>query len=178
MPYGLQRYQQAESLHFITFSCYRRQPFLSDPHSKSIIEHQLEQTRARHRARIYAYVLMPEHVHLLMNEPPEILVAQFLKSWKQETSKKLKGERKQFWQTRYYDRNIRGPEELHDVIHYIHRNPVKRDLVTAPDLYQWSSYCHYLTGVPGVVEIESEWTAAKRDRAAVEAHSSQKTEAR
>ena len=48
----------------------------------------LEETRARHQARIYAYVLMPEHVHLLMNEPAGILVAQFLKALKQTTSRR------------------------------------------------------------------------------------------
>jgi putative transposase len=169
MPYGLKRYQQAESLHFITFSCYRRQPFLADPSSKSLVEEILERTRSRHNARIYAYVLMHEHVHLLMNEPPTILVANFLKSLKQETSKKLKGDRKQFWQARYYDRNIRGPEELSDVMQYIHQNPVKRGLVGEPQHYPWSSCHHYLTGEPGTVEIEAEWTAARRDRA----HSSQ-----
>ena len=166
MPYGLQRFQQVESLHFVTFSCFRRQPFLTSPESKAIVEHHLEQTRAPHHARIYAYVLMPEHVHLLMNEPPAILISQFLKSLKQETSKKLKGDRKQLWQTRYFDRNIRGPEELHDVIHYIHQNPAKRGLVPTARLYPWSSYRHYLTGVPYTVEIESEWTTAARDRAA------------
>ena len=164
MPYGLKRFQQAESLHFITFSCYHRLPFLSEPDAKSLVEQQLEVTRARHQARIYAYVVMPEHLHLLMNEPPAILVDQFLKSLKQETSRLLKGDRKQFWQIRYYDRNISGEDERSDVIRYIHRNPVKRGLVTAPELYPWSSFNHYSTGRRGSVEIESEWTAAHRRR--------------
>ncbi len=79
MPYGLHRYQQAETLHFITFSCFHRLPYLAAPAAKNLVQAILEQTRARHEARIYAYVLMPEHVHLLMNEPPRILVAQFLR---------------------------------------------------------------------------------------------------
>jgi putative transposase len=58
MPFGLKRYQQAKSLHFVTFSCYRRLPFLSDPDPKSLVEQRLEQTRARHHARIYAYVII------------------------------------------------------------------------------------------------------------------------
>jgi putative transposase len=107
---------------------------------------------------------MPEHVHLLMNEPPAILVSLFLKSFKQETSRRLKGDRKQFWQIRYYDRNLSGEQERSDVIRYIHRNPVKRGLVTAPELYRWSSFNHYASGQQGTVEIESEWTAALRSR--------------
>ncbi len=51
---------------------------------------------------------MPEHIHMLMNEPPQIVLAQFLKSLKQMTSRKLKGQDARFWQERYYDSNIRG----------------------------------------------------------------------
>ena len=98
MPSGLKRFQKAESLHFITFSCFYRLPLLATAGASETVEAVLEQTRARHDARVYAYVLMPEHVHLLVNEPPQILLAQFLKVVKQMTSRKLRGERKKFWQ--------------------------------------------------------------------------------
>src|SRR3974377_1067952 len=90
MPYGLKRFQKAEALHFITFSCFHRLPFLEAPEPKDTVEAALELSRARHQARIYAYVLMPEHVHLLINEPPSILLARLLKALKQTTSRKLK----------------------------------------------------------------------------------------
>jgi putative transposase len=159
MPYGLKRFQQAEALHFITFSCFHRLPYLEAAEPKDTVEAVLELTRARHQACIYAYVLMPEHVHLLMNEPPLILVAQFLKALKQITARKLKGKREQLWQVRYYDRNIRGEEARSEVIRYLHRNPVKRGLAASPEHYRWSSFHHYATGIRGTVEIESEWTA-------------------
>jgi putative transposase len=162
MPYGLKRFQKAEALHFITFSCFHRLPFLTEPEPKDIVEAVLEEVRARHQARVYAYVLMPEHFHLLINEPPSILVAQFLKALKQVTSRRLRGDRAQFWQARYFDSNIRGEEARSDVIRYIHRNPVKRGLVASPEQYRWSSFSHYATGIRGAVEIESEWTARLR----------------
>jgi len=162
MPYGLKRFQKAEALHFITFSCFHRLPLLEASGAKDTVEAVLEQTRARHRARIYAYVLMPEHIHLLINEPPSILLAQFLKAVKQMTSRKLRGDREQFWQERYYDGNIHGESARSEVIRYIHRNPVKRGLVISPEQYRWSSFSHYATGIRGVVEIESEWTARLR----------------
>jgi putative transposase len=162
MPYGLKRFQRAEALHFITFSCLHRLPFLQGPEPKETVEAILEETRARHQARIYAYVLMPEHIHLLINEPPSILVAQFLKALKQITSRRLKGDRQHFWQPRYFDANIRGETARSETIRYIHRNPVKRGLVETPSQYRWSSFNHYATGVRGVVEIESEWTASLR----------------
>ena len=47
---------------------------------------------------------------------------------------------------------------------YMHRNPVTRGLVEKPEDWKWSSCRHYLTGVEEVVEIESPWTARKRER--------------
>ena len=162
MPSGLKRFQESESLHFITFSCFHRLPLLEAPAARETFEAVLEQTRARHRARVYAYVLMPEHVHLLVNEPPDILLAQFLKAVKQMTSRRLREVRERFWQERYYDSNIHGEAARSEVIRYIHRNPVKRGLVAKPEEWAWSSFRHYASGVKGAVEIESQWTVFER----------------
>jgi putative transposase len=89
-------------------------------------------------------------------------VAQFLKALKQITSRKLRVDRRQFWQDRYYDSNIRGESARSEVIRYIHRNPVKRGLVASPEQYRCGSFNHYVTGIRGVVEIESAWTARTR----------------
>ena len=102
----------------------------------------------------------------------------FIKSFKQETSRKLRGSREHFWQARYYDFNVRTPEKFSEKLQYIHRNPVARGLVTAPQLYSSSSYQHYANGEWGVVEIESERTAYKRARATAETHSSREAEMR
>lgn len=162
MPWELKRFQKAEALHFITFSCFQRLPLLEAAVAMETVEGVLEQTRARHQARICAYVLMPEHVHLLVNEPPQIPLDQFLKAVKQMTSRKLRGRREKFWQDRYYDSNIHGEKARSEVIRYIHRNPVKRGLVEKPEDWAWSSYRHYAAGTPGAVEIESQWTAFRR----------------
>ena len=61
MHSGLKRLQQAQALHFVTFSCFHRLPVLQAPGAMETVEAVLEQTRARHQARVYAYVLMPEH---------------------------------------------------------------------------------------------------------------------
>jgi putative transposase len=52
-------------------------------------------------------------------------------------------------------------------LHYIHRNPVRRGLVERPEDWEWSSFRHYATGDEGVVEIESEWTARRREQMGV-----------
>ena len=162
MPSGLKRFQKAKSLHFITFSCFQRLPLLDAPGAKGTVEAVLEQMRARHDARVYAYVLMPEHIHLLVNEPPRILLAQLVKAVKQMTSRKLRGARQKFWQDRYYDSNIYGEKACSEVIRYIHRNPVKRGLAASPEDWPWSSFRHYATGAKGTIEIEWHWTAFRR----------------
>ena len=149
-------------MHFIPFSCFHRLPLLDMPEARESFAAVLEQTRARHGARVYAYVLMPEHVHLLVNEPPRILLSQFLKAVKQMTSRKLRGPREKFWQARYYDSNVSGERARSEVIRYIHRNPVVRGLVGRPEDWAWSSFRHYASGVKGTVEIESQWTAFGR----------------
>jgi len=53
---------------------------------------------------------------------------------------------------------------------YIHRNPVKRGLVERPEDWAWSSFRHYATGVVGTVEIESLWTAQRRERMGMSFH--------
>lgn len=78
MPTGLKRYQQTNQFHFLTFSCYHRQPFLATPEAKSTLEQLLEDTRTQHRLSIIAYVLMPEHLHLLTDEPTNGTLATFL----------------------------------------------------------------------------------------------------
>ncbi len=68
-----------------------------------------------------------------------------------------------FWQARYYDFNVWSEQKRVEKLRYIHRNPVKRGLVERPEEWLWSSFHHYLTGEEGVVEIESHWTATRRE---------------
>ena len=165
MPTGLKRYQKTGNSHFITFSCYRRQPFLQADTAKDIIQIILEQTRKQQDLCIAAYVIMPEHIHLLTDEPATGTVASFVQIFKQLTSRELKSaSQKQFWQRRYYDFNVHSSEKRTEKIQYIHRNPVARGLASKPEDYRWSSFNHYATGEPGPIEIESEWTARKRER--------------
>ena len=107
---------------------------------------------------------MPEHVHLLMTEPEQDTLASAVQSIKQSVSRKLIAGREHFWQARYYDFNVYTPKKRIEKLKYIHRNPMKRGLVERPEDWAWSSFRHYVTGQPGVVEIESPWAAYHRRR--------------
>ncbi len=69
-----------------------------------------------------------------------------------------------FWQPRYYDLYVFTRRKWTEKLRYLHRNPVTRALVAAPEDWVWSSYRHWATGEEAPVEIESEWTFRKRER--------------
>ena len=166
MPWSLKRFQQSGQTHFVTFSCYKRQALFTSNACKSIFESVLERVRCKFQLRVYGYVIMPEHIHLLISEPQLETLDVVLKSLKQRVSRRLIGNRDHFWQKRYYDFNVRNHRQFAEKLRYIHRNPVKRGLCEHPEDWAWSSFRHYAGGSKNIVEIESEWIARDRERAA------------
>jgi putative transposase len=152
MTQGLKRYQYAGDLHFVTFSCYRLEPYLASSSARSLFEEVLERMRIRYRFRVVGYVTMPEHVHLLVSEPVIGPLAKSIHALKLSVSKLSR--QHPFWQARYYDFNVISSRKHMEKLRYIHRNPVKRGLVERPEDWQWSSFRHYATGERGTVEIE------------------------
>ena len=69
MPWGLKRIQQAHCLHFVTFSCHHRDPLLAEAQARSAVERTLERVRQWYGFYVCGYVIMPEHIHLLISEP-------------------------------------------------------------------------------------------------------------
>jgi putative transposase len=160
MPRGLVRYHHTGNFHFITFSCFHRLQYLGTAAARDLFEDALERTRRRYRFVVAGYVIMPEHVHLLIGEPLKGTVAGVIHAVK--LSVVLRRTERPFWQARCYDFNVRTTEKRIEKLRYMHRNPVKRGLVSKPDEWPWSSFLHCATGKEGTVKIESEWTAARR----------------
>ncbi len=154
------RYQQTGEFHFLTFSCYRHLPYLSQVAPMELFEDALDRVRRRYLFAIAGYVVMPEHVHLLVSEPKRVLLSKVIQALKLSVS--VRSSEKPFWQAHYYDFNVSSHVKFVEKLRYIHRNPVKRGLVEKPEDWQWSSFCHYQTGIRGSVEIESDWTAQRR----------------
>jgi putative transposase len=164
MPWGLKRYQEARCLHYLTFSCYKRAPRLGTARSRDIFEQTLERARKWYGFYVAGYVVMPEHVHVLVTEPERAKLSVALQMLKQNVARQLREvEGGSFWQARYYDFNVWTEAKRIEKLRYIHRNPVRRGLVASPELWAWSSFRHYMSGAEGVVEIESHWTARKRE---------------
>jgi putative transposase len=161
MTERLVRYQQSGEMHFLTFSCYHRLAHLGSPEARNLFESALERIRKRYRFVVAGYVVMPEHVHLLVNEPARSTLDQAIKAIKLFVT--LHRHERPFWQARYYDFNVFTEEKRVEKLRYMHRNPVVRGLVAKPGDWPWSSFRHYATGVEGTVEIESFWTSWRRE---------------
>ena len=89
MPAGLKRYQTSGHNHAINFCCYHHLPYLNTQESRDIFEHSLEQARRKYNFAILAYVVMPDHVHLLVSEPPVQPLSKAIQSFKLSVSKQL-----------------------------------------------------------------------------------------
>ena len=147
----LKNFDNYHNVRFITFSCYRRQPYLNLPKAKEILIRQIEMARNRHSFKLLGYVLMPEHVHLVIYPLPDTRVGYLMGAIKSHMAKRYfisadvnSGNYPNvFWQKRCYDHNCRTLSAVKEKINYSHNNPVKRGLVKPPGDWRWSSYNWY-----------------------------------
>jgi putative transposase len=168
----LKRFYGLQHLHYITCSCYHRQPLLGPNRRKDRFLSILEQVRQRYQFLIVGYVVMPEHIHLLLGEPKRRDLSVVMQVLKQRVSRQVRQRRRRkqatsqlelwskrppamphFWQPRFYDFNVFTQHKLVEKLRYIHRNPVTRGLVELPEQWRWSSYRFYAYGEKGPVKI-------------------------
>jgi putative transposase len=180
MMLTLHRFYGGRDLHFLTFSCYRRQPLSSSVSRCDLFLQVLERVRHRYRLVVLGYIVMPEHVHLLVSEPQRATLSTAIQALKLGVVRRLECQResggtspmsrknsetcgtpivgapkkpKRFWQSRFYDFNVWTEHKRIEKLRYIHRNPVKRGLVTSHEQSCWSSFRWYLSGEVGPVRI-------------------------
>ncbi len=155
MSSGLVRYQSNGDLHFITFSCVRHRPILGIPEARDSFLTILERTRVKYRFHVLGYVVMPDHVHLLVSEPELGKLSTVIQVVKQLFSRSRPEE--YVWEARYYDFNVRTEDKRAEKLHYIHQNPVQRGLVSSPEAWDWSSFRSYTLGEKGIVLVARPW---------------------
>ncbi len=184
MSPSLPRFYGSNHLHFITCSCYRRRPRLRPARSRDRLLAILEQIRKRYRFVVVGYVVMPEHIHLLISEPEVGTPSTVMQVLKQRTARALLpryrkpdprqadffGElpqRAPFWQARFYDFNVWTEKKRIEKLKYMHRNPVKRGLAASPEGWRWSSYRFYALNEEAAVRVNQGWAKISfQDRAA------------
>jgi putative transposase len=136
----------------------------------------LELMRVRYQFVVVGYVIMPEHIHLLISETQDKSPSTVMQALKLGFARKVIVQAKRrtnpaqansvddvpqhIWQKRFYDFNVWTEHKRIEKLRYIHRNPVKRGLVDSPELWHWSSYRAYLFNETGVVRV-NEWDVLK-----------------
>ena len=174
MPKGLRRRYGLQHLHFITYSCCRRLPLFASVRSKSLFVTILGEVRDHYGFKLAGYVVMPEHIHLLISEPSKGTPSTVMQVLKQRVSRRIRRKPRnkmnlrqlrlpfrqahdflpQFWQPRFYDFNVWSQKKFVEKLHYMHLNPVKRKLVTHPRDWPRSSFSFYAKKDSGLVRID------------------------
>jgi len=155
-------YNEPGHAHYLTFSCVNRWPLLAKERTRQWMVEAIEAARRRHEFDLYAFVIMPEHVHLLVRpRHASYTVERFLYDVKRPVSWRAKewltkegqrdwlrrltvrhGARKvfRFWLPGGgHDHNVLRERTLREVVDYVHNNPVRRRLVQNPTDWVWSS---------------------------------------
>ena len=170
MPTHLRRSDEPGRVHFWTISCFHRLGFFWDDSVKQVAVDALSHVRRKHGICLIAYVIMPEHVHVLLfphrrGSRDAIPVADLLRDFKQQVGFHGKARLRDywrehgslwspplndwangkfgahdFWNARGHDRDFDDHDELIAKVEYCHNNPVKRGLVATPADWKWSSY--------------------------------------
>ncbi len=175
MPDGLIRLHNSGQAHFLTFSCYHRQAFLSQMRMQDAFLAALEETRLKFDIKVFGYVVMPEHVHLLISEPHDNGLSKLVQMLKTKVAIQARQENWRsaggtpFWQARYFDHNVRNHPGFVTQLRYIHRNPVKRGLCGAPEDWPWSSFRAWALGETHIVTVECEMVMRLQTKSGAEA---------
>jgi putative transposase len=158
----LRHFDNEGTARFVTFGCYRKLPLLTDDTARRIFLEELEQARSKYAFRILGYVLMPEHLHLVLLPPDGMPLGLLIREIKSRSARRVfalegiarPGVQRVFWQKRCYDHNCRTLESTIEKINYCHNNPVRRGLVSAPGEWRWSSYRCYCGSKDVLLEVD------------------------
>ena len=172
MAHKLIRHYGRGHLHFITFTCYRRLPLLRSVRVRNVFVQILGEVRDRYGFCLVGYVVMPEHIHLLISEPAKGTPSTVVQVLKQRVSRRLRRKKRKptgqlnlnfasgddslprFWQRRFYDFNVWSLKKRVEKLHYMHMNPLKRKLVDHPRDWPWSSFSFYSNPKHGLIRVD------------------------
>lgn len=177
---SLPRFHIEGHIYYITTVIYRRLPIFTRPSFVIPLIDSLNFYRYEQDFKLLGYVIMPDHLHLIIWPFGKASVSDFMRDYKTYTSKRIirqaKAERmvewvtafeqagletgrsdNKVWQDSYWDENIFSERFLRQKLNYVHRNPVRADLVEHPAEYPYSSFRSYEFGEERLIEIDRGW---------------------
>jgi putative transposase len=169
------RYNVPGNAHELTFSCFRGRAFLSEERTCGYLVDAILGAKREHPFDLWAYVFMPEHVHLLICPQGNVYsIAAILRAIKLPVARRAMiylrerdpadlawlatGQRSvpyRFWQAGGgYDRNMTSVDAIVKAAKYIHENPVRRGLVMHAGQWRYSSARDWETGLSGLLPVD------------------------
>ncbi|MHB1000354.1 MAG: transposase [Armatimonadota bacterium] len=136
-------------MHFCTFSVRDRKPKLDEDVINGLYE-EWDKTRQRYSVQIIAYVIMPEHVHMMLWSQSGDNIRLFLWRTLGQISKRFKSDDGSFWKERPRVFPIYSESIIREKIEYIHNNPVKRRLAGDSSEWMHSSFNQLIMADPDV----------------------------
>jgi len=149
-------------------------PLFASSRAKNLFVKILGEVRDCYGFAVAGYVVMPNHIHLLISEPAKGTPPTVMQVLKQRVSRRIRRKPRkkvsfqqlrlpfrhahdflrQFWQSRFYDFNVWSHTKFVEKLQYMHMNPVKRKLVAHPKDWPWSSFLFYAKRESGLVRID------------------------
>jgi len=184
MPRDLRRHDEAGHAHFWTLTCYRRLTFFWSDDLKRVVLDGLRHLQTDFGVCLIGYVIMPEHVHVLLypherDRDDPIPISNLLHAFKRHVSHYGKEALRAYWRQhaalwseplnrwargefetravwfkRGYDFNVFRHRTLLEKLDYCHKNPITRGLVDRPEQWRWSSYCYYEMGDHSLLSMD------------------------
>jgi len=177
----LPRFHIQGHIYYITTNVYQNLPLFKHPTFIIPLIDSLNYYRYKYRFKILGYVIMPDHIHLIVWPQDQPAISEFMRDFKKFTAVRLirqaevenasailqafanAGEATKrcdhkIWQDSYWDTNIFTERFLRQKLHYIHRNPVRANLVANPAEYPYSSYRNYALNDESLIAIDRDWS--------------------
>jgi putative transposase len=151
----LRRIEQRDRYFFVTTNLARGCGRLDDS-ERDIVLQMVALQLDKKSFWLFGYVVMPDHVHLLIR-PRENDLSSAMRKVKAAAGTRIMSRRKKLgslWQPKYFDHIIRRVRDFWEKLEYIHKNPVEAGLVVRPEDWRWSSYGAYAPGGKATVGID------------------------
>jgi REP element-mobilizing transposase RayT len=173
-------YRIEGSIFYITSNIYNRICIFTRPSFIISVIDSLNYYRYQYACKILGYVIMPDHIHLLIWPQDAHMITDFMRDFKRFTSGRITRQAKlegkvdwvekfeeagqethradyKVWQDSFWEQNIYTQKFLEQKLSYIHMNPVRVGICAKADDYPYSSYRNYYLHDDQLIEIDSEW---------------------
>ena len=128
--------------YFVPTNTNERCPIFRDHAAAQMLQRVIAEVQTGMGVIIHAYVIMPDHLHIVLTLPPKQRISRVMRLIKGRFSKRWNartGGSRAVWQSRYHEEALRSDEALRGAVDYVHWNPVVAGFVQCPEDWPWSS---------------------------------------